>query len=496
MVGLPAGIRDLRGEPIMKDRHEKPSNLNPVETHSAGCGALPARTLERIIGKPAAAWTIQDLIDLFHAQHLRLISLMHVGGDGWLKTLDFVPRDAGHLRDILEGGERADGSSLFAGKGIRAEASDMLLRPRVESAFLDPFCQSPTLVLMCQHIGRDGCPLQESPDAILNRGYERLLKETGVNLWALGEVEYFLGKHAAESDIYGADERGYHASSPFVFGQVLRRQALIVLAEIGVPVKYGHSEVGYIAATEADDMIWEQHEVELSLAPLPQAAEGVALTQWVLRNLVHQHGMRCSFDPILRKGHAGSGLHFHLSPMVKGEHAGRCASGDGLSDAGKWLVAGLVQYGTALMAFGNRNSGSFIRLSQAKEAPSGITWGAYDRHALVRLPLTATTAAGRVVSPPTIEFRLPDGSAHPHLLLAGITQAMLAGRMHPDLDGLLQRTATSGKAKKTAAEAGGGRLPASFPEIADLLAEHRAVLEEGGVFPSSLIDQFLTLLRS
>ena len=37
------------------------------------------------------------------------------------------------------GGERADGSSIFAGTGIRAGASDILLRPRVESAFLDPF---------------------------------------------------------------------------------------------------------------------------------------------------------------------------------------------------------------------------------------------------------------------------------------------------------------------------------------------------------------------
>ena len=480
----------------MKDNVEKSSHRAPRRTPSPDNGALPARTLERIIGKPAAAWTIKDLADLFHAQHLRLISLMHVGGDGWLKTLDFVPRDAGHMRDILEGGERADGSSLFAGKGIRAGASDMLLRPRVESAFLDPFSQSPTLVLMCEHIGRDGHPLQESPDAIVKRGYERLQKETGTNLWALGEVEYFLGKHAAESDIYGADERGYHASSPFVFGQELRRKALMVLAEIGVPIKYGHSEVGYIAATEADDMIWEQHEVELGLAPLPQAADGVALTQWVLRNLVHQHGMRCSFDPILRTGHAGSGLHFHLSPMLNGEHAARSASGDGLSDAGKWLIAGLVQYGTTLMVFGNRDPGSFVRLNQAKETPVGVTWGAYDRRALVRLPLTATTVAGRVVAPPTIEFRLPDGSAHPHLLLAGIAQAMLAGRSHPDLEGLLQRTASSPKAEKMDAEAAHGRLPASFPEIGDLLAANRAVLEAGGVFPSSLIDQFLTLLRN
>lgn len=455
---------------------------------------LPARTLERITGKPADAWTIGDLIELVRSYRIRMISLMHIGADGWLKTLDFVPRDEQHVRDILEGGERADGSSLFAGTGIKAGASDMLLRPRFESAFLDPFAAFPTLVLMCRHIGVDGNPLPQSPDTIVRRGYERLKREASVDLWAHGEVEYFIGKHAAEGDIYGADEKGYHASAPFVFGQGLRRRALTLLAEIGVPVKYGHSEVGYIAATQSDDMIWEQHEVELSLAPLPDAADGVALTQWVLRNLVHEQRMRCSFDPILRKGHAGSGLHVHFSPRVNGQHAAR-TNGAELSESGRWLVAGLVQYGATLMAFGNRNPGSFIRLSQAKEAPSMVTWGAFDRHALVRIPVTAMTETGRVVSPPTIEFRLPDGSAHPHLLLGGVAQAMLGGRSNHEIEALLDRTA-SATVKMSNSSRTGGRLPASFQEIADLLATNRDVLESGGVFPPSLLEQFLCALRS
>ena len=65
-------------------------------------------------------------------------------------------------------------------------------------------------------------------------------------------VGFFLGKRRAENDIYGADDRGYHASSPFVFGEALRRKAVVMLGEIGVPVKYAHSEVGYIEATEED----------------------------------------------------------------------------------------------------------------------------------------------------------------------------------------------------------------------------------------------------
>ena len=456
-----------------------------------GGGNLPACLLERLIGRPAAGWTVDDLEALAEARNVRVVSLMHVGGDGWLKALDFVPRDRAHLRDILTGGERADGSSLFAGYGLEVGASDILLRPRLETAFLDPFAARPTLVLLCGHAGRDGAPLPQSPDTIVRAAERRLEREAGVRLEALGEVEYFLGRRAGEEDIYGASDRGYHATSPFVFGEAVRREAMALLAEIGAPVKYGHSEVGYVPAAKADGVIWEQHEIELGLAPLPAAADAVVLTQWVLRNLAHRAGMRCSFDPILRRGHAGTGLHFHLSPVRDGRHlAGRGADGK-LSEPAQWLIGGLVRAGGALMAFGNRTEGSLIRLTQAKEAPNAIVWGEFDRSALVRLPIVARTTDGRAVSPPTIEFRLPDGSAHPHLLLAGVAQAMVEAMGVPDVAAVLERTSVVALRQGAAAPT---PVPTRFGEVAEALKAHRAALEAGGVFPPVLLDRLIERL--
>jgi glutamine synthetase len=349
---------------------------------------------------------------------------------------------------------------------------------------------APVLVLLCGHAGRDGRPLPESPDTIVRAAHDRVQTELGLELQALGEVEYFLGRRQTQEDIYGADDKGYHASSPFVFGEALRRRALTLLAEIGAPVKYGHSEVGYIAASDLDDTIWEQHEVELALAPLPDAAEHVALTQWILRNLAHQMGMRCSFDPIMRKGHAGSGLHFHFSPVQDGRCIVRGAGGE-LSVPAQWLLAGLVLHGAALMAFGNRRAGSFIRISQAKEAPSVVAWGAFDRSALVRLPLVAQTADGRSTSAPTVEFRLPDGSAHPHLLLAGVAQAFLAARPLPDLAQLLEQT-TAARVKEDPGDA--EKLPRNFREVGEALAAHRDMLAAGDVFPAGLLDNLIANL--
>jgi glutamine synthetase len=470
----------------MTDATRTADNARPPE----GATELwPACRLSRLIGKPSDLWTVDDLVEVVGRLGIRLLSLMHVGGDGWLKTLDFVPRDLSHLREVLAFGERADGSSLFGAMGVPVTASDVVLRPRLSTAFVDPFASFPTLVVCCGHYGRDGEPLPESPDTIVHKAYGRLKAETGVELQALGEIEYFLGKRPDESDIYGATERGYHASSPFVFGEPLRRRAMVLLAEVGIPVKYGHSEVGYIQPDEVDARIWEQHEIELALQPLPQAADSVLIAQWLLRNLSNKAGWRCSFDPILRKGHAGSGLHFHLSPVIGGVHQKHSTPDGRVDGVARWLIAGLAQHAGALMAFGNRATNSFVRLLQAKEAPSAVTWGYFNRRALIRLPIVAADAEGRSVSPETVEFRLPDGSAHPHLLLAGIAQAMLAGRAVSDIGELLERTAALTQ-KGSAARP----VPRSFPEVADALREVRSTFESGGIFPAHVIDRTIDAL--
>jgi glutamine synthetase len=456
-----------------------------------GADELPGSAGQGLVtelGRPRAAWTLDDIVSVVRSRNVRVLSLMHVGGDGWLKTLDFVPSGERHLQDILAGGERADGSSLFRGMGIPSDASDIVLRPRLETAFLDPFAPQPTMVLLCDHVDRSGAPLAQSPNTIIRRAAALLHKEAGIDLWALGEVEYFLGKRWDENDIYGADDRGYHATSPFVFGEALRRHALATLADLGVGVKYGHAEVGYIEARETQGVIWEQHEIELTLAPLLDAADGILLTQWVLRNLAHRSGMRCTMDPMMREGHAGNGLHFHIVPVRDGVPLA-IRHGDGtLTDPARWLIGGLVQLGGALMAFGNRVRESFARLRQAKEAPNAIVWGEFDRSALIRLPVVTHDVHGREVTTPTVEFRLPDGSALPHLLLAGAALATVQGRLTPDLDELLART-------KAGSASGAEPVPRSFSEVADALARCRASLERGDAFPPALVDALLASLR-
>lgn len=463
----------------------------PCFTPSREVDALPADYMVRSINKNRTEWTLSDLINFFLTKKLRLVSLLHIGGDGWLKTLDFAPRDCQHLENILTAGERADGSSIFSGMGIQAGHSDIVLRPRLDTAFVDPFSPIPTLSILCSHFGPDGKPLPESPTTILEKAERRLKEETGISLYSLAELEYYLGKKPEKYNDYGANERGYHSTSPFVFGECLRREALFLLSEMGIPTKYGHSEVGYIRADDEDDRVWEQHEVELSLQPISKSAEHAVLAQWVLRNLAHRYGMWCSFSPVIKRGHAGSGMHFHLSAVQNGTHLAVFQQEKELTDISKWIIGGLVQMGNALMAFGNRDLTSFIRLQQAKEAPNKITWGQYNRKALVRIPIVACNADGLPVTHETIEYRLSDGSTHQQLLLAGIAQSICWSAKNPDLDFWIKITS----AENQSAEAKPISIPSSFGEVSQNLLQHRGVFEAGNVFPSHLIEAIANSLN-
>jgi len=88
-----------------------------------------------------------------------------------------------------------------------------------------------------------------------------------------------------------------------------------------------------------------------------------------------------------------------------------------------------------------------------------------------------------------VEFRLPDGSAFPHLLLAGAALAMIQGARTEQLDDLLSATSAAG------VKGGGGRataVPWNFREVAAAVAEHRSALEADGVFPGALLDRLVS----
>ena len=379
------------------------------------------------------------------------------------------------------------------------EASDVYIVPRHRTAFLNPFGERTSLDVLCSFYAPDGTPLPYAREQVVRRAAEVLTLQTGMTLEAFGELEYYL---AAEPEpIYPVEsERGYQESAPFSKHERVREQVRGHLREMGVAMKYVHGEVGNILE---DDRQLVQHEIELQPVPLEQAADAIVLTKWVVRQVAYAHGLEATFAPLVSGDGAGNGLHIHSRLVRDGTNV--IVDDAGITDTARRLIAGYLSAARALSAFGNTVPTSYLRFAEGDESPEDICWGMQDRTGLVRVPLAwggnvladmvahANPGSSEPIPEPgthpqTVEFRLGDGSADVHLLLAGMAVAARRGLDDPGSPEQAERlNAADGEDFET--------LPTSCAESADVLEAEREMFEADGVFPAELIDSVLAGLR-
>jgi len=470
-----------------------------------------ANPLSLMLDKDRSDFTRADMLKVIRERGIERLSFHYTSVDGKLRELKLPVSDLSQAERILASGERVDGSSLFAGL-VDASASDLYVVPSYRTAFLSPFDAS-SLNFICRFLDRDGKLAAFTPDNILALAHERFKERTGLELHALGELEFFLVREGGPENFSAHRQIGYHASAPFFKGGDVVNEMVRYLTQITGAVKYAHAEVGYIDSVRSNLTLLsgrraEQHEIELQTRPIEEMGDLVGLARWIIRNVAHRHGMLATFAPKIEEGVAGNGLHFHMELVADGHNM--MSSEDGtLSPAARKLIGGLVHYASTLSAFGNTVASSFLRLVPNQEAPTRICWSHNNRSALIRVPLgwSKQSHLARVVNPvdtdeyvdsrgrQTVELRSPDGSASFHLLLAGITTAAEYGLTHDGMLELAEKTNVEGnvfqdKERMQHLEP----LPASCVQCAGLLDERRAMYEVDGVFPASVIDYQIDLL--
>ena len=371
--------------------------------------------LVTFLQKPAAEFTKADIINYIQQNEIRMVNFMYPAADGRLKTLNFVINNASYLDAILTCGERVDGSSLFP--FIEAGSSDLYVIPRFRTAFVNPFAEIPTLVMLCSFFNKDGEPLESSPEYTLHKACKAFTDVTGMEFQAMGELEYYV---ISEDDglFPATDQRGYHESGPYAKFNDFRTQCMSYIAQTGGQIKYGHSEVGNFML---DGKVYEQNEIEFLPVNAENAADQLMIAKWVIRNLAYQYGYDITFAPKITVGKAGSGLHIHMRMMKDGQN--QMLKDGALSDTARKAIAGMMQLAPSITAFGNTNPTSYFRLVPHQEAPTNVCWGDRNRSVLVRVPLgwSAQTDMCALANPlesdsnydttqkQTVEMRSPDG---------------------------------------------------------------------------------------
>ena len=467
--------------------------------------SLNPNRIVAFLNKPSEEFTKEDIIKFVKENEIKMVNFMYPAEDGRLKTLNFVINSEEYLDTVLTCGERVDGSSLFS--FIEAGSSDLYVLPRFRTAFVDPFAEIPTVTMLCSFFNKDGEPLASSPEYTLRKACEAFRNTTGMDFYAMGELEYYV---IAEDDgMYPAkDQKGYHESAPFSKFEDFRTQCMYCIASTGASIKYGHNEVGNF--TE-DSMIYEQNEIEFLPVPPEQAADQLMLAKWIIRNLGHSYGYEVTFAPKITEGKAGSGMHIHMKIVKNGVNM--MLDHGKLSVDARKAIAGMMVLAPSITAFGNKVPTSYFRLVPHQEAPTNVCWGDRNRSVLVRVPLGWTAAKDMcsAANPlekanhrdhpekQTVEMRSPDASADIYQLLASLCVAVrtgfeldnaleIADRCYVDVDIHKEEN----KAKAEALE----HLPANCSESADCLLAQRAYYEKYGIFSPEMIDGVVARLKA
>lgn len=450
--------------------------------------------LVRYLQKPAELFTREDLIKFVEGNQIQELNFRYVAGDGRLKTLNFIITGHEHLESILTFGERVDGSSLFP--FMETGSSDLYVIPRYRTAFINPFADVPSLEILCSFFDHEGNQLELSPEYILQKAISHFRKATGLNMKMMGELEYYVNSKI-EGIFPAADQKGYHESEPFAKYEGMRKEALRLIASCGAKIKYGHSEVGNFSM---GDESFEQHEIEFLPTDPEFAADQLIIAKWVLRMLAEKRKVEISFAPKITVGKAGSGLHFHMLIEKDGQNV---VLEDGkLSPITRKMIAGILDVADALTAFGNTIPTSYLRLVPNQEAPTKICWGDRNRSALVRVPLGWTgkqnmaakanpdinVSAKNGDSRQTFEFRVPDGSANIHLILAGLIVASIHGIEMPNALEIADQLYVEGNIFRNIPTQQLQQLPASCVESGERLKSKREIFEKEGIFPKQLMN--------
>ncbi|MGP4713500.1 MULTISPECIES: type I glutamate--ammonia ligase [unclassified Psychrobacter] len=442
------------------------------------------------------------LLDLIESTNAKWVDFRFTDTRGKEQHISFPAHSIDE--DVMEDGKMFDGSSIAGWKGI--EASDMILRPDPETAFLDPFFDAVTIVVTCDIIEPSTLQGYDRDPRSIARRAEEYLKSTGIGDTAYfgPEPEFFVFDDVKWSiDMSGvshkitAEEAAWSTNETYEWGNMAHRPR-VKGGYFPVPPIDSSHDMRAVMCERIEEIVGEgtvevhhhevascQSEIGVAFNTMVRKADEVQQLKYVVHNVAHQFGKTATFMPKPIVGDNGSGMHVHISISKDGVNT---FSGDeyaGLSETALYFVGGIIKHARALNAITNPSTNSYKRLVPHYEAPIKLAYSASNRSASIRIPHVSSPKAVRV------EARFPDPTANPYLAFAALLMAGLDGiqnKMHPG----------------EAADKNLYDLPpeeeAQIPTVAEslevalqALRDDHEFLLKGDVFTKDMLDAFIAL---
>ena len=446
----------------------------------------------------------KDVMALIKEKGIRAVDIRFIDLPGLWQHFTLSTKE--FSEDAFEEGLGFDGSSIRGFQEI--QESDMLLMPDPSTAFVDPFAEAATLVLIANV--KDpvtGESYSRDPRYIAQKA-ESYLKSTGIGDTAYfgPEPEFFILDDVRFSQGYdhgfyyvdskegfwnsGKDEgpnlgykprykEGYFPVPPMDSHQDLRTEMMLELENVGVDVEVHHHEV----ATAG------QAEIDMRFDSLVSMGDKLLKYKYVVKQVARRHGKTVTFMPKPIFQDNGSGMHVHQS-IWKGSsntffEAGTYAD---LSKTALYYIGGILKHAPALLAFCNPTTNSYRRLVPGYEAPINLIYSQRNRSAAVRIP-----AYSRSEKAKRIECRFPDPTCNGYLAFSAM---LLAG-----LDGIQNKIIPPGPLDKDLYDLPAEEMakiastPGSLADVLDRLEADHEFLLKGDVFTPDVIENWIAYKR-
>ena len=382
---------------------------------------------------------------------IRFIRLWFCDVLGRLKSFAIAPED---LEAAFEEGIGFDGSAIegFTPK----EEADMLAFPDPSTFQVLPWRpkHDGAARMFCDICTPDRQFFAGDPREVLRRMFYRAeARGYLLNVGAELEYYYFPNDHTPEP----LDEVGYFDLTPSDSARDLRRDTVLMLEKMSIPVEYTFHSSGP-----------SQHGISLRHAEALTASDAIITAKHIIRLEAFSSGVHASFMPKPIAGEASSALFLHQSLFDYDGNNVFWGEDDPvyhLSDTAKHYMAGILAHAPEISAITNPTVNSYKRLL-AKEGPTPefATWGLRNRAAMIRIPIYKP---GKQLST-RIELRSPDPMANPYLANAVTLAAGLDG-IERKLELPAETTVdTMGNASVDLESLGYTPLPRSLDEALDI----------------------------
>ncbi|MBI4530772.1 MAG: glutamine synthetase [Candidatus Latescibacteria bacterium] len=328
---------------------------------------------------------------------------------GFLKSFAITVEE---LEQALDEGIGFDGSSIegFA----RIDESDMFSMPDPNTFQILPWRpkeQDAVARMFCDILEPDGVPHQGDPRWVLKKNLKEAA-DMGFTFYVGPELEYFYFKRSTGIPEV-LDQGGYFDLTPLDVASDLRRETVLTLEQMGIPVELSHHEVAP-----------SQHEIDLRYTDALTMADSAMTYRLVVKEIALKYNVYATFMPKPIFGMNGNGMHTNQS-LFRGDHNTFFDPNDKyhLSDIAKHYIAGLLRHACEITLVTNQWVNSYKRLVPGYEAPVYVSWAVKNRSDLIRVP---AYKPGKEQSR-RVEYRSPDPACNPYLAFAVMLAAGLDG---------------------------------------------------------------------